>query len=479
MLLRPSPKKILFLFALTLYFLLTGYKLLRLGIHGDGIEYASVARNLADGVGTFWEPYLDDLIHPVFHEHPPLVFWIQSIFFKIFGNGPHLEAFYGFFVGLTILLLTALFWQQIRRDFQFPRVGNWWPMLLLVPIPIFTYMLQVNRIVNTWTVLALISTYLAYLSTVKTRHTVLYSVLAGVGIYLGFIAKGPVAFFPLGVPVLAGFVLKAKFSKAITSTLITLATFAIILLATFHYFPNSIKFWKGFWQAQVVASLKSERAAGRPHWHYLQRWISEMIVPFLVTGMFMLAAKVPLRRLQFNRQALFLLLVALVSSLPFVISTRQHGRYIFHSYPFFVLSLAFVAESIATQIELILTNMRKIRLVAGITTVVFFIVAITSMLYRRNYVARREPFYHDFYFQDIRLPERITISVCPGDMILGDWLFADMQRFYRVSLTPEMNNEYLIIAKDSKCSAPEGYQKVNKQPTLKYILYRRAQSQQQ
>jgi len=59
---------------------------MRLGIHGDGIEYATVAMNMADDVGTFWKPYLDDAIHPVFHEHPPLGFWIQSIFFRIFGG---------------------------------------------------------------------------------------------------------------------------------------------------------------------------------------------------------------------------------------------------------------------------------------------------------------------------------------------------------------------------------------------------------
>ena len=105
---RLSSRKILLFFVLTLYFLLLGYKLLRLGIHGDGVEYAAVARNMADGVGTFWKPYLDDTIHPVFHEHPPLVFWIQSHFFRLFGDGPYLEAFYGFFIGLIISVLIAI-----------------------------------------------------------------------------------------------------------------------------------------------------------------------------------------------------------------------------------------------------------------------------------------------------------------------------------------------------------------------------------
>ena len=79
-----SPRKVLILFVFTLYFLLLGYKLMRLGIHGDGLEYATIARNMADGVGTFWKPYLDGAIHPVFHEHPPLVVELDVIV----GDGP-------------------------------------------------------------------------------------------------------------------------------------------------------------------------------------------------------------------------------------------------------------------------------------------------------------------------------------------------------------------------------------------------------
>ena len=39
-----------------------------------------------------------------------------------------------------------------------------------------------------------------------------------------------------------------------------------------------------------MASLTSERGSARPHWHLLERWVSEMIVPFLIAAVFMLAA---------------------------------------------------------------------------------------------------------------------------------------------------------------------------------------------
>ena len=475
MLSRLSSKKILLIFVLTFYCLLLGYKLLRLGQHGDGVEYASVARNLADGVGTFWKPYLDDYLHPVFHEHPPFVFWFQSLFFRMFGNGPYLEAFYGFFMGLLILGCTGLFWQRIRRDFQyqFPEVGSWWPMMLVVPLPIFTYMLQVNRIVNTWTLLAAIATYLAYLSSVKSKNAIFFSALTGGAIYLGFIAKGPVAFFPFVVPLLAWLTLKSNFLRALTATLESLIIFLIILQATFYFYPESVAFWKGFWQAQIVDSLNGTRGSSRPRWYLLERWISEMIVPFLIAGAFMLAFKVSVRKLRFGRQALFFLLTALASSVPFLISTRQHGRYIMHSYPFFILCLAFVTENIAVQIESVLTKKNAMRLGVCSISGIFLIAAFSSMLYRKDHVARPRPFYADIYLQKITLPERITISACPEDIIFRDWLFADMQRFYRNSLSPQMGKEYLIIAKESNCNVPEDYRRVNQEPTIKYLLYRK------
>lgn len=477
MLSRLSLKKLLVLFVLTLYFLLLGYKLMRLGEHADGVEYGSIARNLADGLGTFWKPYHDDIRHPVFHEHPPLVFWIQSIVFKLFGDGPYLESFYGLFAGLGILGCTALFWQRIRRDFQLSPSGNWWPILLLVSLPLFTYTLQVNRLVNTYAILAILAAYAAYRSVVGKKGTVvLFSLLSGILIYLGFIAKGPVAFFAFAVPGITWQALKAKLSKAIVSTLLAVATFTVVLLATFYFFPDSQDFWKGFWQAQVVLSLKSARAAGDTHWYLVERWAAEMAVPVSLAIVLLALTRMPFRQIRFNRQALFFLLIALASSLPFLISTRQHNRYIFHSYPFYVLSLAFVTHNIADKIESILKDRPKIRSGVAIVSVLFFIAAVSSMLFFKNHDAKRRPFYLDFYLQGIQLPARITVSACPEDMILGSWLFVDMQRYYKVSVTPKMGNEYLVVEKNSNCKVPDGYQKVHRQPTIKYILYKKKKS---
>jgi hypothetical protein len=52
----------------------------------DGVTYAAISKNLAHGYGTFWMPHYTQTKDAVFHGHPPLVFGIQSFFFRVLGD---------------------------------------------------------------------------------------------------------------------------------------------------------------------------------------------------------------------------------------------------------------------------------------------------------------------------------------------------------------------------------------------------------
>ena len=48
------------------------------GMSLDGVTYATIARNMAVGIGDFWHPYYTaTLLHP-FHEQPPLAFSLEG-----------------------------------------------------------------------------------------------------------------------------------------------------------------------------------------------------------------------------------------------------------------------------------------------------------------------------------------------------------------------------------------------------------------
>src|SRR4051812_22549428 len=61
-------------------------RLAQRGMFVDGLTYASIARNLAEGRGSFWSPSYTATIYPEFHEHPPLGLWLQSLWFRVLGD---------------------------------------------------------------------------------------------------------------------------------------------------------------------------------------------------------------------------------------------------------------------------------------------------------------------------------------------------------------------------------------------------------
>ena len=74
------------------------------GMFMDGLYYATISRNLAEGTGSFWQLHFTATSYPIFYEHPPLAMGLQSIFFKIFGDSVYVERFYS----LLTFIITGL-----------------------------------------------------------------------------------------------------------------------------------------------------------------------------------------------------------------------------------------------------------------------------------------------------------------------------------------------------------------------------------
>ena len=103
-------------FTISVVLALTLPKLMQDGMFQDAVLYSSVSHNLSQGIGTFWFPQYSKLNIaglPSFHEHPPLVFGIQALFYKIFGSSIYVERFYTFFVMCLNILLITLIWRKV------------------------------------------------------------------------------------------------------------------------------------------------------------------------------------------------------------------------------------------------------------------------------------------------------------------------------------------------------------------------------
>ena len=91
--------------------------ILQEGLFMDGLMYSTISHNLANGIGTYWYPSYSETIYPVFNEHPPLGFILQSFFFQVLGDGFYIEKIYSFFTAI----LTAFFMVKLWKHFAYSK----------------------------------------------------------------------------------------------------------------------------------------------------------------------------------------------------------------------------------------------------------------------------------------------------------------------------------------------------------------------
>ncbi|SFV64730.1 hypothetical protein MNB_SUP05-5-52 [hydrothermal vent metagenome] len=464
-----SSQTVLLWFVLSLAFLLTGYKALELGKFGDGEVYNSLARNMADGFGSFWQPYFSESVFNVFYEHPPFIIFLKSLLFTFFGDSIYFEGVYALFIGSILLLLMARLWHLTNISY----IGVWWVLLLIVAIPYFTYALDTGLLVVTFSAFFLSSVILSYKSQFKTNYY-LFSIYAAIFIYLGFISKGPVALATLALPTIAFITLKTKFITAIKTTLIMIITFILLLSATLYFSEDAQIFWQNFWSSQVLTSLSGTRGITN-YWQLPEHFINEIISPIIIIGFISLFQwKLKLSK---SPYFWFFLLLAIASSFPFFLSPRQNNHYIFHSWFLFILALAHLTTPIAKNSQKILKQKPKLKIIYFFLTIFLIITTFYLMIDRKDKLGRRADFFADFYLQNIQIKPRSMVTYCPYDRLTKGSsdvkIFPSLQRVYKASYTKKTNAPYLIIEKNKGCVIPDNYFLVHTNPTRRYLLYKR------
>jgi 4-amino-4-deoxy-L-arabinose transferase-like glycosyltransferase len=109
-----SKRKALFLFPLA-FACIALFPMFGKGMFMDGILYAIISQNVAHDVCGIWSLKITDSLYPHFNEHPPLVFALQSLFFKFLGNHYWVERIYSLTTVLVSAYLIVKIYQSIAR----------------------------------------------------------------------------------------------------------------------------------------------------------------------------------------------------------------------------------------------------------------------------------------------------------------------------------------------------------------------------
>jgi 4-amino-4-deoxy-L-arabinose transferase-like glycosyltransferase len=434
---------------------------------------------MAEGYGSLWMPYYSDTVYKVFYEQPPFGLWLQSIAFRVFGDSALVEQFWGFIAGLIVIWLIVLIWNEnySRSD---NRRNSWSPVLLFTSTPLFTWMFSNNMLEITMTVFVLSSAHLS-IKSLREQIVIRYAGFAFISalcILCAVLVKGPVGLFPIAIPLIGFLTIKEiKLKRAGIITVIIAGTLVVgsLLVITSR---EASEFLNRYLETQVFASLSGSRKNVESHLDSLKVISREIVVPFIIAILFSIVFfikdKVKIK-LKADRMFLFFLLIALSGSLPVMLSSKLMSWYLFPSFPFYTLAIAYLFEGYSTRLQNNVVNNRKAARVMLVLSAVIFSASIIIMFSEKNVLRKNKEFHNDFSVQKINLEERQTISVYPKDLA-KDWgLVANMQRFYKASLSDSTGFKYLLSRKDSPNSEIiiSNYHKIHPSNPMSFVIFKR------
>ena len=170
------------------------------GMFMDGMLYSAVAHNLANGYGSFWFPRFSEMNVAgleTFHEHPPLIFGLQAIWFEFFGSAFWVERTYSLLMAIITAGLIVLTWRSWMQD-RSEKSLVWLPLLLWIIMPTVHWCYHNNMMETTMAVF----TTAAVLFSVKARERMFWPghLLAGLMVFFAVMAKGIPGLFPIAAP---------------------------------------------------------------------------------------------------------------------------------------------------------------------------------------------------------------------------------------------------------------------------------------
>ncbi len=347
------------------------------GLFGDGLLYSSIARNMSIGKGTIWHPFFSssywlDNVLPVYYENPPLMLYFESFFFRFFGDFWWVEKFYSSIIFILNAFLLIKIWQFFEEK-KYIKIHGFGYLILIfwLLIPRVLWGNANNMMDNNLLTFCLLSILFILKGIVPKKSfqlienqaistpsvyfdktTFFYLFLASFSIFLGILTKGPVALYPLSMPILFSFFTKEiNFKKAFINTFILsfLSLFLFFILLYFN--ADALNYFTNYWQqrllAVIVGSRDDMKLIGWQHFEILETLFVELLPILGVFFLFYLGLKFKKISLDFPSKyvqlGLFFTFLGFSATLPIMISTKQSGIYLIPGLPMFAIAATFFA----------------------------------------------------------------------------------------------------------------------------------------
>lgn len=443
------------------------------GIFLDGLTYATISRNLAFGLGSYWRPFYTQTVYPEFFEQLPLGLIIQSWLFSAFGDYFFLEKIYSFFSLMLSAFLMSEIWKilqvAIRRDEVFTL--SWLPSLLLLTIPKTVWAYKNNILENSMTVFCLMAVYciIRALGSSGFLKSTLLGLCGALLIVGAMCTKGPAGLFPLAAPSVLFFShtypwRRYLYIQVVVTTGCICIAFLFMQVEFIRYFIDR------FFQEHLGPAINGARADGSTLSTLLLCLAQNIFPPILLLG---LVRRITPRKQSCDYRLLRLgicfFVMGLSASLPLAVSHTFRSFYLVPSLPFFSIAISLVFLSLHAPPRWI-----KLPKVATYTVMVLLVLFVLVIIFRFGSASRDSQFLdNDKAIVNISRHEFII----GGDEILKDnWrLHGILARYYRLSLEtdPQKNATFDYYLQGEENASPLGFESTD-ESFGPYIILKRS-----
>lgn len=431
------------------------------GMFMDGLLYTVVGKNLADGLGSFWDPHVSKTIMYSFHEQPPLYFGLLALFYKTFGSSMYVERLFCFvfFIGTAIYIHKI--WRRIYSSDSNVAEMGWLPILFWVTIPLsfWAYTNHVEEVVMAF--FALAAVYHIFIALERDEYVIWNLIVAGIFIFLSSLTKGTQGLFPI-VGAASFWIVSKKisFRKAVIYSSILIAVPAIIYLLLLVSDPKVYNSYNIYFNIRYVRVFNGAESTTDNRFEIMGRLFMELLPIILASILIMFFTRKHKKlddstKMQYGTMG-WIFLIGLSGSLPLMITFVQRGFYLVTVLPYFAIGIAMlIAPRLVLLINKIKVESKGFR-IFKLVAIALLLASIVFTGSRLGKSKRDNNVISDIYEMGNIIPHGEIVSI-PSDM-MGEWSIRYyLLRYFYISMDMKKHHYFISWKKNPTHLIPKEY----------------------
>ena len=447
-----------------LFILVVLCPVLKEGMFFDGLSYAAISRNLAEGKGSMWVPFYTQTLHPQFFEHPPLFFWIQSLAFRIFGDSFYVEKLFSLVCVLAILFsmraLLKLVVENKSSVFRL-RALEWAAAAYLLSAPVM-WGITFNLLDLLLSLLCLLAVYF-FVSSLK-RKSKLHFMIAFLFVTAAFLCKGPVGLFPLASPALYKIFMTKLARKALPEVFLEFCLLLLtqgLILGIICLNENAFHNLSQYFSQQVGAAISGQidTLGGTLPILTLHKYLFYACLPgFLLISISVLMYERNLSLTDEEAESgykliYFFIALTLVSSLPMAVSHKIREFYLIPSMSFYALAVGLlISRRFSTALK---PRARNFFILSKYLSAIALFLTSLYFVFVKEFL-RDEVFLKAMRQNGLSQLQGQTLSTC--EALAKDYaLAAYLQRYHKISLQVSSEEKWTYVGRSCDTKFPFSY----------------------